>query len=295
MRCALLFLFPLFLLFLYSDSKSSTLSSYTYSKEPRFPSISPRWTDLQRPKVVNLPSPRPRLGAQAVTASGAHPRSSDPSSFHQNGSPPILGFPFYCIVPGPQSSRIAHYMTTVTPPPTTSSLLTFPSMGIQSSGSNWYSEHDHLLQLILPYTYTLTRGYCEPFPLYIIVRTPDLPRMSGSWPWTLLRTPPPHSSPDLLADLKRYQTWPSHMIHPPGGHIPPWQPSRTASKSSRRLVMEALVVLPSHAYGPPVLTSLAEALWYGIARLLVYCAFTDSLVRLRSKRWRRHLVPWVHV
>lgn len=105
-------------------------------KEPRIPSISPRWTDLQRPKVVNLPSPRPRLGAQAVTASGAHPRSSDPSSFHQNGSPPILDFPFYCIVPGPQSSQIAHYMTTVTPPPTTSSLLTFPSMGTQSSGSN---------------------------------------------------------------------------------------------------------------------------------------------------------------
>lgn len=137
MRSLFLFsLFLLFLLFLYSDSKSSTLSSYTYSKKPRIPYISPRWTDLQRPKVVNLPSPRPRLGAQAVTASGAHPRSSDPSSFHQNGSPPILDFPFYCIVPGPQSSQIAHYMTTVTPPPTTSSLLTFPSMGIQSSSSN---------------------------------------------------------------------------------------------------------------------------------------------------------------
>jgi hypothetical protein len=37
--------------------------------------------------------------------------------------------------------------------------------------------------------------------------------------------------------------------------------------------MEASVVLPSHAFGPPVLMSLAEALWYGAARLVVFCAF----------------------
>lgn len=141
LRC-LFYIFPLpVLLYSYYSSTLNTskffiLLLYTFQVTSHIPSISPRWTDLQRPKVVNLPSPRPRLGARAVTASGAHPRSSDPSSFHQNGSPPILDFPFYCIVPGPQSFQIAHYMTTVIPPPTISSLLTFPSMGTQSSGSN---------------------------------------------------------------------------------------------------------------------------------------------------------------
>lgn len=41
-------------------------------------SISPRWADLQRPKVVNLPSPRPRLQELELSASGARPQSPIP-------------------------------------------------------------------------------------------------------------------------------------------------------------------------------------------------------------------------
>jgi hypothetical protein len=61
------------LILLYFIILFNFLSSLSGLSDLIFQIILPRWTDLQRPKAVNLPSPRPRLqGARAVSASGAH-------------------------------------------------------------------------------------------------------------------------------------------------------------------------------------------------------------------------------
>lgn len=74
-------------------------TSKTNSHHPH-PILRSRWTDLRRPNVVNLPSPRRRPGASSCQRVRGFPRPPIAPVPTLNGFSPILGgIPFYYFVP----------------------------------------------------------------------------------------------------------------------------------------------------------------------------------------------------